>query len=216
MNMIANSAAFKESTSLAALQTIADATPAGNSVMTLFREWEVLNKMQYRPGPEDDETASRDCDRMAQIEDEIMRLPTTSAAEFAAKFIVVSGDGGFCIDENGSLFEEARALVTPDADLIALEKELDGASANERAVYAENEHDDSGEADARCAEAYERTANVVEKIEALPTTTLDGLRVKAKCVEWCCAGDPKGVTFGNTTDVRIAAHIVRLLLGAAS
>jgi hypothetical protein len=189
--------------------------PAGG-VMTLFREWEVLNNKQYDPGPCDDEAASLDCDRMAQIEDAMMRLPTTSAAEFAAKLIVVSGDGGFCLDENGSLLEEARALVKPDAELIALEKELDEAWANERAVYAETKNDNSEEADARCADAFEGTSDIVEKIDALPATTMDGLRVKAKCVEWCCAGDPKGITFGDTTDVRIAAQIVRLLLGDAN
>ena len=59
-----------------------------------------------------DEVLDADVDVMRGIEAQIMRLPTTCTADFAAKVIIDSSDGG-CLSEweTGLLWKEARALT---------------------------------------------------------------------------------------------------------
>ena len=55
---------------------------------------------------------SDDTDRMERLENQIMRLPSTCAADFAAKAIVDTGRGSVLSDwHTGALWAEARSLT---------------------------------------------------------------------------------------------------------
>lgn len=49
---------------------------------------------------------------MEAISDEMLALPTTCAADFAAKVIIETCDGGVVLGEDSSLWSEARTLIT--------------------------------------------------------------------------------------------------------
>jgi hypothetical protein len=63
--------------------------------------------------------------------------------------------------------------------------------------------------------AYEAVARIVRKIEASPAHSLEGLRVKARAIAWCHAGEP--ISFGSnpTMDVRLALSIVDNLMAVS-
>ena len=63
-------------------------------------------------------------------------------------------------------------------------------------------------------ERYSRaTGAIVDKIEAMPAATLDGLRVKARAVAWCHQGEER-IEFADrpTKDLRLARSIIEDLL----
>ena len=102
--------------------------------------------------------------------------------------------------------------VHPDAELIRLGAELEAAWARQDAAAELAKTDEELEELMRPAE------EAVERIEHLPAYTLAGLLVKARAVSWCNCGeeiDPdRFCPFqGAATDGRIAASIVRDLLG---
>ena len=72
------------------------------------------------------------------------------------------------------------------AELLRLGAELDRIWDTEKAI-AELEE----KTDADFTEARDRTCQVVEKIAAIPATTLTGLRVNAKAVTWMETDDYK-------------------------
>lgn len=79
-----------------------EAVPSGNDlgltpIMALFRQWET-------------EWRREDGDILA-IERKMLALPSSSAADFAAKFVAHTGYGAFCVDENSPLYWEALALT---------------------------------------------------------------------------------------------------------
>lgn len=103
----------------------------------------------------------------------------------------------------------APALATPhpDADLLALGREFDLAMAAERLIPPDADDDEINA-------ATERGGVITRAILALPAKTLDGLRIKARAVEWCACEIPGPDYFGDTTDCQLAASIVRDLLSA--
>ena len=66
--------------------------------------------------------------------------------------------------------------------------------------------------------AYKKAKAVVERIVAAPATTIEELRVKAKAVAWCYSFEPIELVaeFGDTTNVRLLASILRDLLAEGS
>jgi hypothetical protein len=61
--------------------------------------------------------------------------------------------------------------------------------------------------------AYVRVAEIVRKIASTPARSLEGMRIKARAIAWCHAGEaPIFLTENPTTDVRIAESIVADLL----
>lgn len=78
--------------------------------MTLFREWQAAwdrcNDITT-PEPEADQLGAR----LNDIEGRILALPSTSAADMAAKFLAHSGHGDYIIEANSPFWKEALALV---------------------------------------------------------------------------------------------------------
>jgi hypothetical protein len=112
----------------------------------------------------------------------------------------------------------ASAPLHPDAELLRLGAELEAAWGRE------NAHFDAGLAttDEGIEAAMAPCRDLVNQIELLPARTLEGLRVKARSVQWCCnegSDDPN--YFGSlddweTTDIRISSSIIRDLLALGS
>jgi len=99
---------------------------------------------------------------------------------------------------------------TPDADLINLGFAFDAAYSEEQAARAIGR--ETGDWD-KWDDAYARSGAIVRQIEAVPATTLDGLRVKARCIQWCYGDDPIDLEgTSNTMDMRLAQQIVTSLL----
>jgi hypothetical protein len=74
-----------------------------------------------------------------------------------------------------------RNTTTADAELLCLGAEMDPLWDAEKAIA---ERDETPKTDADFRAARDRTCPTVEKIAAIPATTLAGLRVKAKAVAW--------------------------------
>lgn len=106
------------------------------------------------------------------------------------------------------------APASGDAELTRLGAELEAAWSVEAADAERCETDEELEA------VMARAGDIVDRIEHLPASTLAGLKVKARAVSWCNQGeeiDPNRFNpyNGATTDGRLAASIVRDLLGRA-
>ena len=84
------------------------------------------------------------------------------------------------------------ANITGEAELLRLGAELDRLWDAEKAIA---ELEEKTDADFR--EARDRTCQAVEKIAAIPATTLTGLRVKAKAVTWMETDDYKPPAIHN-------------------
>jgi hypothetical protein len=122
-----------------------------------------------------------------------------------------------------TLADRAEAASTsPDAELIALGAELRTAWAIERDAYSRHEGNDTPEVEEMLGAFVTATKAVVDKIEALRATTLEGLKVKALAISWAHCGEPiedRDFAFNHqyvTTDVRLVASIIRDLLATGS
>lgn len=87
-------------------------------ILRLFRQFQEISAaaeahVTDATGPAEDEEMDRlFWDRAFRIKDELMALPSTCAADFAAKVIVDTCRGGLFSDwETGALWEEARTLT---------------------------------------------------------------------------------------------------------
>ena len=85
-------------------------------ILRLFRErcrlGDAIEHSSKNDPDATDETLDAELAVMRTVEAEIMRLPTTCAADFAAKAIVDTAEAG-CLSEweTGALWKEARALT---------------------------------------------------------------------------------------------------------
>lgn len=102
--------------------------------------------------------------------------------------------------------------VSPDAQLLALEKELaaeqltlDGMEAS----YKRHPDDNVG---AACDACYDRMMEIADRIEATPARTMVGLWVKARALEWCHSGEIDDFAEQPCRDLRLAKQIVMSLL----
>lgn len=86
-------------------------------ILELFREHRSLSKeagtYEVPEGANDDKVIEAlFCDRTRKIEQEMMELPSQSAADFAAKVLVDTVEGSMFSDwDNGKLWREAREMV---------------------------------------------------------------------------------------------------------
>ncbi len=111
---LASAAALPASSALAA----AEASLQGDTpILRLFHKHQALTNdaEQYiidHPEGDDEELEQLFYQQIGAIEAEMMALPSTCAADFAAKTIVDTAKGGcFSEWETGRLWHEARALV---------------------------------------------------------------------------------------------------------
>lgn len=97
----------------------------------------------------------------------------------------------------------------PDRNILELGREFDAAYAGEEAARMVCR--DTGDWSAWDA-AYARTESIVKLIEKETATTMEALRVKARCIQWCHGDDPVDLALPDTTDCRLATQIVADLL----
>ncbi len=104
--------------------------------------------------------------------------------------------------------------ASADLALLDLGRRFEAAfAAEEAARMIGRETDDWSAWD----KAYAVTEAIVREIEVVPANSLEGFRVKARCVQWCYGDDPVFHDMDRqTTDVMIAQQIVRDLLEVAS
>lgn len=60
--------------------------------------------------------------------------------------------------------------------------------------------------------AHDVCSAIVDIIEAIPTNSMTGLRVKALAIQWCHGNEPVDLCWQDTTDNRLATSIVHALL----
>jgi hypothetical protein len=119
-----------------------------------------------------------------------------------------------------ALAPAARALAASqagkdDAELIRLGQELKAVWADYEAGVAPVEKIYLQGAEDLFDAAFKKVEAVVDRIEELTATTIEGLRVKALAVSWCHSGESilgEELSEQNTTDVRLAASIINDLL----
>lgn len=106
----------------------------------------------------------------------------------------------------------------PDAELLRLGKRLDELWAVERLAGEAHRVAKDWATDDAFMEAVRLSGEVVDEIEDLTATTLEGLQVKVRACSWCLAGasfddhtfgDKSILNPGPTTDVRLASSILR-------
>ena len=94
--------------------------------------------------------------------------------------------------------------VRDDNILIDLGDQLERAWSERRRVDRS-----AGSKKDRAASAYAHAANIVRQIHALPASSLEGLRVKARAISWCHRGEKAiSLSLASTTDVRLAKSII--------
>ncbi len=82
-------------------------------IMRLFRQLRAKRDRINSQEGLSDETLNSLTEELTALDDEIMRLPVTCAADFAAKVITDSADGGAISHwETGQIWSEARALTS--------------------------------------------------------------------------------------------------------
>jgi hypothetical protein len=117
---------------------MADLSP----IMTLFREWEAKFSESADQTKTTDKQSDLLLDQCRAIENQMIPLPASSASDFAAKVIVVTGYGGFAPTDD--LLAEAKALAAgrplehPDAKLIEFGRQFEAAKA--KALPLDREH----------------------------------------------------------------------------
>lgn len=72
------------------------------------------------------------------------------------------------------------------------------------------------ESDEHINAACRRTSDVVDRIETIHATTLEGLCLKALAVSWCYSSGPIEFDDNPTTDLRLAQSIIRDILAMAA
>ena len=116
------------------------------------------------------------------------------------------------------------ATLASEAELLRLGAEFelawDRQAACERATAPADSPDDVHDALYAAFEtAYHATSAIVDKIEGIKATTLDGVLVKLRACSWCHSGEPFDGSFlwddprcPATTDFRCAEGVLRDLL----
>lgn len=97
----------------AATVSAAAAPQDDSEIVALFRQHQAYREWINDPAKSwNDEQLDAHCDRLNLIEDQILALPSKSAADFAAKVVVDSCEGSlFSCWETGEIWKEARQLL---------------------------------------------------------------------------------------------------------
>jgi hypothetical protein len=108
------------------------------------------------------------------------------------------------------------AEAHPDAKLLDLGRLMEKARAEEQVAWdiAAGEDDDDGPLTMQANALYGAVAAVVVQIEQVPATTIDGLLVKMRALDWCRCGDPVTVLDIDprpdpATDTRIMVGLIQ-------
>lgn len=99
---------------IATMPMAATAEPEGDTrIVKLYREHrDILARGTVYPSDDDDELERLFWNEANAIEAEMMALPCTCAADFAAKMVIATSEGGVMIDwETDPLWIEARRLI---------------------------------------------------------------------------------------------------------
>lgn len=108
----------------------------------------------------------------------------------------------------------ASAAPLVDQALLELGTKFEAAFAAEEPLrLATNDTDDLTVWNAWEA-ASSLTEEIVNEIERMPATSIEGLRVKARCILWCSGDGSVSISDGKTADYRLAQQIVTSLLAA--
>lgn len=98
-----------------------------------------------------------------------------------------------------------------DQALLDLGAKFEAAYAAEEALLlASSELEDLTEWEAASAV----TRQIVDEIEQMPASSLEGLQIKARCILWCSGDGSVSFGEGHTRDMRFARQIVMSLLAA--
>jgi hypothetical protein len=129
------------------------------------------------------------------------QTPTTPTRRAAIGFSLAAFAAGLATPALAS-------TPNPDAELIALGRAMEAAWIEEKRAFAADEDDST-----LAQQALLQTGTIVDQIEAVRATTIEGLAVKRRALAWCFAGGP--VTAEElcdqefpTTDFRIIASIL--------
>lgn len=173
----------------------ADAVPVDSPILRLFCEWEATYAKAATVEPESE--AGELLARCNVIEKKMISLPTSSAADFAAKIIVFTGYGGFSLesDKGSPLIKEAKALVakarshvepmkrdsSADPLLRAIEEWRAGDAAYPNHPLAKKLDATQEELDIAVAETYGPADTVLRKWDR-PAVTFEGAMAALKLV----------------------------------
>lgn len=103
----------------------------------------------------------------------------------------------------------ANAAQQADQALLELDAKFEAAFAAEEVLrLARPETDNLTEWEAASA----LTQEIIDEIELIPATSLEGLRVKARCILWCSGDGSVSICNGFTADERFARQIIMSLL----
>lgn len=144
------------------------------------------------------------------------RMPITRRGVLSALPMAIAGGAVVAVAANPV---PVPCTPQPDAELIQLGEAFEAAWRHENEEWAlvdgveqtiENE-----EIICASAHAATRATNaLVTQIMQCRAVTVQGLRVKARAISWCHAGDPVFAdSLGEGTNTMLAASIIRDLLG---
>lgn len=116
----------------------------------------------------------------------------------------------------GSGLTAAAAMEAehPDLPLLVLGERLEMESQAYDLVLAKFAGVDTHEADEACTYACGEVSVIVRNIASLQARTVDGLRVKARAIQWCFGNEPIMFDEGEASSNKLAAQIVQALLEA--
>lgn len=105
-----------------------------------------------------------------------------------------------------------------DGALLALKRELDQTHADLEKAMAGVAEDSSFEAEQAFDHALDHHLDVITRIESIPATTLDGMRVKLAALDRMYATEPGGLSIDSvaaepTVDMRLIIQILDTLRG---
>ncbi len=108
-------------------------------------------------------------------------------------------------------------LASDDRTLVTLGEKLLSAMRIEHEADAADRLDNNPISDLAVERAYQACSAIVDEIEGLHASTLEGLGVKALAISWCHNSEtPIEFTDSQMTDVRLAQSIVMDLLRGAT
>lgn len=106
------------------------------------------------------------------------------------------------------------AAPVADQAVLNLGARFDTAFAIEEDLRLAANSSDSDDAWEAWEAASAATQEVVDEIERMPATSLEALKLKARCILWSSGDGTVTVCRGNTSDDRFARQIIMSLLAA--
>ena len=151
------------------------------------------------------------------LADMVVRTPRTVSYQGAVAAIeqILSELGDSLVEpwHRSFLGSALDFLRQSDVELKHLGAELEDAIAAEKAIEAAYNAGQYEDEDVALDAAYANTHAIIDQIVAIPASTIEGLRIKARAIQWCYHDDPVDLVVDqNTTDLRIANSLIADLL----